>query len=1024
MKNLNLMVFGFICLFFGQAHAQQDVFTIEGGSIPAGGTATFDIYFQDVSGTPVNTGSTNMGAFQISFNVDPGLLTAASFERAGVTSSVSVLIEDDRTDLSQNLLEWTVLFTQPPFFTLDGPSPGDLMGRLTLTTDPGASGETITLQPRTGSDFFVQDELAAVTEFYGDGTLTGSFGNISVTAGAPEIDVFSVNPETIEQGESATLAWSVNGADSVTIDQGVGTVASSGSRSVSPSETTTYTISATNGLGTTTQMVTLTVIPLDPVVINTFSVQPTTVMSGESATLAWDVANASSISIDQGIGAVAASGSTDVSPLVTTTYTLTASNSLGSQTATATLTVTLPAPVINSFEVSPTLISAGGQATLSWDVSNAEEIQIDQNIGMVGATGSQNVSPTETTTWEITATGGGETVTATATLTVETLDILSFNVNPTVILLGESTTLSWEVQGAQEITLSENANGVGSDLGAVDAAGQQVFTPTVNTTYTIVARNGDDEISLSVGVEVVADDLLRLSAENLAFGENDSETIQVMNVEDRPLDWSVFSKPAWVTVSPESGSASGSASDVVITVERSLLEPGANTGTIVFRAADRDVSLALSAGDTCIAFPLARAGEAWSTALGVINFEDTTLPYRLEVMNSDGSQAGMPLTGELAPLETLVHDVTTLSGENGWVKVTIPKIMGAKIRGYANVRSTDGEELFAYPATGLETEKIYVPHIAASSLFYTLGSLINLSAATDDFSFTAGNENFPIGSLNGGQQSIFDFRDEIMDGEVRGNGWGALKPAETATRTAAVEVFGRSEQTGLRQSVGVSLDQSTGNQLIYPHIAAQTNIFWTGVVVINPNDEPVNVQYSIFDADGNTVQAPEIETTIQPGVKKTFLVDPGTQDLGVGAAWLRIDSDMPILGYMLFGSSGGDDFFSGFQSLKKGSTRLCFPFLDESLVEGGFTGVALVNPLDETTNVDIILVNRAGTEKARKTEPLAARQKFVALARDFFSESFENGDKIIIHCETILAGFEIYGRGRTTLGGILAMDFE
>ncbi len=86
--------------------------------------------------------------------------------------------------------------------------------------------------------------------------------------------------------------------------------------------------------------------------------------------------------------------------------------------------------------------------------------------------------------------------------------------------------------------------------------------------------------------------------------------------------------------------------------------------------------------------------------------------------------------------------------------------------------------------------------------------------------------------------------------------------------------------------------------------------------------------------------------------------------------------------------------------------------------------MALVNPLDETTNVDIILVNRAGTEKARKTEPLAARQKFVALARDFFSESFENGDKIIIHCETILAGFEIYGRGRTTLGGILAMDFE
>ena len=55
-------------------------------------------------------------------------------------------------------------------------------------------------------------------------------------------------------------------------------------------------------------------------------------------TLSWTTANATTVTIDQGIGAVAASGSTTVTPAATTTYTLTASNA----TASVTRTVTVP----------------------------------------------------------------------------------------------------------------------------------------------------------------------------------------------------------------------------------------------------------------------------------------------------------------------------------------------------------------------------------------------------------------------------------------------------------------------------------------------------------------------------------------------------------------------------------------------------------------------------------------------------------------------------------------------------------
>jgi len=76
--------------------------------------------------------------------------------------------------------------------------------------------------------------------------------------GQPIISIFSANPSTIYQGESSTLTWDVSKADTVTITP-IGTVASSGSTSVSPVVTTTYTLIATNSAGSVTATTTVTV---------------------------------------------------------------------------------------------------------------------------------------------------------------------------------------------------------------------------------------------------------------------------------------------------------------------------------------------------------------------------------------------------------------------------------------------------------------------------------------------------------------------------------------------------------------------------------------------------------------------------------------------------------------------------------------------------------------------------------------------------------------------------------------------
>ncbi len=63
----------------------------------------------------------------------------------------------------------------------------------------------------------------------------------------PIIESFDVDPVVIQPGGSASLSWSVIGASQVTIDQGIGVVKHKGTRSVSPSETSVYTLTAVNG---------------------------------------------------------------------------------------------------------------------------------------------------------------------------------------------------------------------------------------------------------------------------------------------------------------------------------------------------------------------------------------------------------------------------------------------------------------------------------------------------------------------------------------------------------------------------------------------------------------------------------------------------------------------------------------------------------------------------------------------------------------------------------------------------------
>jgi hypothetical protein len=161
------------------------------------------------------------------------------------------------------------------------------------------------------------------------------------TPALPKIHAFAAAAATINSGEGTTLSWEATGATGLSIEPGVGTVTGT-SVAVTPAETTTYTLRATNEAGSVTATATVTV--RRPPVITYFAATPAAINAGQSTTLNWEVAGATSLSIAPGVGAVSGGAGVTVSPTSTTTYTLTATNAAGSVTATAKVTVTPPAP--------------------------------------------------------------------------------------------------------------------------------------------------------------------------------------------------------------------------------------------------------------------------------------------------------------------------------------------------------------------------------------------------------------------------------------------------------------------------------------------------------------------------------------------------------------------------------------------------------------------------------------------------------------------------------------------------------
>ncbi|MBK8573217.1 MAG: putative Ig domain-containing protein [Holophagaceae bacterium] len=192
------------------------------------------------------------------------------------------------------------------------------------------------------------------------------------------------------------------------------------------------------------------------------------------------------------------------------TYTVTATNAVIASSTTRDLKITVAATPI-SFTASPTTLAPGSSTVLTWDANSVPGIFTTVTIAAAPAditlpatftlAGTANVTPMVTTTYTLTATpaGGGAAITKTADVTVGSAPVhfTAFSATPSVVVLGETSNLTWSYTGlATDLTLNGS-----SVLGSTS----QTVTPYGRQTFALAGSNllGADTATLKVGARAL-----------------------------------------------------------------------------------------------------------------------------------------------------------------------------------------------------------------------------------------------------------------------------------------------------------------------------------------------------------------------------------------------------------------------------------------------------------------------------------------------------------------------------------------
>ena len=161
---------------------------------------------------------------------------------------------------------------------------------------------------------------------------------------------------------------------------------------------------------------------------------------------------------------------------------------------------------------------------------------------------------------------------------------------------------------------------------------------------------------------------------------------------------------------------------------------------------------------------------------------------------------------------------------------------------------------------------------------------------------------------------MIDF-EAFFGGELpEGSEWGRVVEETAQPHLGGMELFGTKQ--GEPRIAALSLTSETfanpnftytNRDIYFPHVARDTQSFWTAIAFVNTSGDPVDIALVAYGDEGQVMAEEPI--TMEPFGKEVGIVHNLFSQLDATAeiSWVRLQSTGPVAGYELFGDNTGND---------------------------------------------------------------------------------------------------------------------
>ncbi len=419
----------------------------------------------------------------------------------------------------------------------------------------------------------------------------------------------------------------------------------------------------------------------------------------------------------------------------------------------------------------------------------------------------------------------------------------------------------------------------------------------------------------------------------------------------------------------------------------------------------------LAAGGANLFMPLVMAG-GWQTSVVLLN--DSASETVTGILQGRDAMGEVLVSSEAIVLDPLARQAGTLNdffgdfdGDLAYLTFTgnLDAVVGSVHLQVDEYGMSGSYPALSHAAAG---ETLHLPLVMTKNGWINALSLINTDSnscyATIEFNNGTSKRLF----LEPGQQVFFY---PLADLSVLAANRQQLALKDTIPEPTNAVISGGKGLVGAalyfqgEMLSAVALAAGAGEEVKYPYVFNNA-AWWSGLVIYNPQADPINAALSAFLSDGEAAELNEDDIAL--GYMQSRTLTPSELQLDSGG-WLLAEATSPITGTEFLGTVDGKQMASVSTGGLQGSSGV-FSCI-HSGVEGAWSGLVLVNPGVVENQVVLAAYDDNGHSlgEARRTIP-AHGQVVSEVTTLFEPASIEQATFIRFSAESEIVGILINGR--------------